>query len=401
MGKQQARELLRPQPPAPLASSDSSDAGDRDNLSNWANLPSDLAQTISALLSDDVADFMRFRAVCGPWRRCTADPKEQEPSDRRFHPRRWIMLPPSSPRGGAAAGREFLNVRTAERVRMDLPLLAGHDVAGGPAPEGLLVLQDRRSREVRLLNPLTGLVADLPPVTTLVRCSADWEEEERGGAVQHAGGSLWDEYKITAAGFTGDFTVLLYFGALELLCASPVDGHRWEVVQRELRVAPSLQHGGLFTATVDDRFLTAAAENRWLQQVLLLPCKVEIIGGDDDPEDYTVHMVDNDGELLVLVEARSGGGTEVLRVDLDAEPPVARRVAGLGDRALFVGSHKTVSVCVEQFPCVSANSIYFCHGSGHIMEINIANKNSQPWIAEKGSVVHDLLSYVCHGHDGN
>ncbi|KAL6657363.1 hypothetical protein ACP70R_005143 [Stipagrostis hirtigluma subsp. patula] len=296
-----AKRARRAARPPPLASSDSDDSSTRSV--DWAGLPSGPAESIAELLlAEDVAYFMRFRAVCSLWRTCTVDPKEQNPSDRRFHPRRWIMLPPAGPRGGAT-GREFLNVCTAERVRLDLPLLAGHDVAGGPAPEGLLVLHDRRSHDVRLLNPFTGLVAGLPPATALVRC-AGWKERLEGRCT------------IAAAG-----TVLVYFSALRLLCSSQIDGDRWEAVRRRQRVSPSLQHHGLFTAAIDNTFLSA------------------ITGGDDYPDDFTVHMVDDAGELLVVIKARLGGAIEVFKVDLEGEPP-AVRVDSLGDRALVVGSRK-------------------------------------------------------------
>jgi hypothetical protein len=51
--------------------------------------------------------------------------------------------------------RLFLNVSTGECIRVRLLELSGHNVFG-PTAEGLLILLDRNSYAVHLLNPLTG-----------------------------------------------------------------------------------------------------------------------------------------------------------------------------------------------------------------------------------------------------
>ena len=101
--------------------------------------------------------------MCRPWRQCSADPRAHGVLGRRFHPRRWIML---QEKVGDPDRCRLLNVSTGQCVRAHLPKLRGHDVCS-PTVEGLVVLRNRSTYAVRLLNPLTCQVADLPPATTL------------------------------------------------------------------------------------------------------------------------------------------------------------------------------------------------------------------------------------------
>ncbi|TVT97566.1 hypothetical protein EJB05_57197, partial [Eragrostis curvula] len=138
-----------------------------DTARDWANLPDGLAESIAErLLSDDVADYLRFRAACAAWRAaCSVEPHACSVLDRRFHPRRWIMLPHTL--NAAGRRRLFLNVFTGERVRVRLPD-PHHCYVLGHTAEGLVLLCRKDTYLVQLLNPLTGQLADLPSATTLL-----------------------------------------------------------------------------------------------------------------------------------------------------------------------------------------------------------------------------------------
>ncbi|EMS58844.1 hypothetical protein TRIUR3_04969 [Triticum urartu] len=120
---------------------------------DWANLlPLDLVEEISGrLLSLDVAEYLRFRAVCRPWRGLTADPRAAGLLDSRFRPRNWMVLsimPDVEPRC------RLLNLATAASLGVHLPALSTH--CHICAADGLLVLFHKPTKTIRLLDPLTN-----------------------------------------------------------------------------------------------------------------------------------------------------------------------------------------------------------------------------------------------------
>ncbi|KAK3127464.1 hypothetical protein QOZ80_7AG0573700 [Eleusine coracana subsp. coracana] len=123
---------------------------------DWANLGGD--GPIGLIAEFALANYVRFRAVCQPWRRCSPDPRAGG-LDRRFLPRQWIMLDKAitaSPRC-----HRFLNISTGECIRMDLRELDEHRCLA-VTPEGLLLLLNETTLIVRLLNPLTRQLISPP-----------------------------------------------------------------------------------------------------------------------------------------------------------------------------------------------------------------------------------------------
>ncbi|XP_024313547.1 uncharacterized protein LOC112270092 [Brachypodium distachyon] len=97
------------------------------------------------LLRYDMAEYVRLRAACKEWRRCTADPRECcGQLDNSFRPRRWIML--SNRTNGD--GRGFLNLTTGASAGVDLPELSSHHLEA--TVEGLLLLRDKASHAVHI-----------------------------------------------------------------------------------------------------------------------------------------------------------------------------------------------------------------------------------------------------------
>jgi len=137
---------------------------------DWAKLPRDLAAEIAGcLLGIDVSEYIRFRAVCKPWRRSTDDPRGVLSS--RFFPRNWVMLTNYGEGGDDdTRRRRLLNVATGASIADDFPEFSGHHPLG--CADGLLVLENTATSGIRLVNPLTHAITDLPDPSSSTSVSA-------------------------------------------------------------------------------------------------------------------------------------------------------------------------------------------------------------------------------------
>lgn len=316
---------------------------------DWSNLGNGPAGLIAErLLADDVADYIRFRAVCCPWRQCSMDLRAHGVLDRRFHPRKWIML-----REAVAAPhhRRFLNVSTGQCIRMHLPDLRGHDVFG-PTTEGLLVLLDRTSFVVRLLNPLTGQLTNLPPATTLLHLTPHLNREMPSNS------DLRDAFQVSDAGLADDSTFAVFFGEIQILPVAKPGDECWTMVdQRYLWSSVSFE--GRFYCTTKGAIKvveTSANQPPRLVVAAKLTKLFSQIAG-------TVHLVDNDGELTLVYrllreddEGKNIMKYQVYLVDLNAKK--TKPVYGSGGRALFIGLRRALSVSPSLFPSIKNDSIY-------------------------------------------
>ncbi|KAL6855922.1 hypothetical protein ACP4OV_018724 [Aristida adscensionis] len=318
---------------------------------DWANLGDGPAGLIAELaLASDVADYIRFRAVCRPWRRCTADPRAERGLDGRFLPRRWIMLDKAL---DGHRCRRFLNVSTGESIRMDLPELAEHRLVAF-APEGLLVLYHEATLVLRLLNPLTRQLTDLPPVPAKLRRS--WDATERGPILC-----------VCAVGLIADgSTVAVAFSwPMVLAIAAPGDGN-WTVVNGGYYIASALPFAGrMYCATpLGVVMLHHSSDERPPQLLMAAEPRQPLYFGSMT---QSLHLVDNGGELMMVHRKPSPANYahtrslyemtyDVYKVDLDAGVLIPSN--GLNGRAVFVGTCRTISISPDVFPYVRADTIY-------------------------------------------
>ncbi|CAN6237159.1 unnamed protein product [Urochloa humidicola] len=327
---------------------------------DWSDLDDGPAGLIAErVLANGVIDYIRFRAVCRPWRRCCADPRTRAVlEDSRFHPRGWIMLLGEEEELEAAADphssrRQFLNASSGQCIQVDVPELQDHGVLRSSSDDGLLLLLRKGTGAVRLLNPLTRQVADLPPITHLKyppvhigRCSP------------------------SCAAVVGGRWVLLYIhhragvdGSL-LAFAKPGKDERWVVVKTRYLLRPTMSFAGRFYGVAGDEIMmldmTRGGEEEDLpppRLVVVAKLAVQIRGMLE-----TAHLVDNGGEMM-LVHRRTrrvrGGGykraCKLYRVNLTSGRTTPAAARG---RAIFIGMCRALSVSPQVFPGISANAVY-------------------------------------------
>ncbi|RCV13640.1 hypothetical protein SETIT_2G361700v2 [Setaria italica] len=318
---------------------------------DWASLGSGPAAVIAErALSNDYVDFLRFRAACRAWRECSAGvaPLPHGALDRRFLPRRWIMLPRRIT--SSDSQRWFLDVASGGCIRLSLPDLR-HCYVLGRTAEGLLVLCRKDTYAVQLLNPLTGQVADLPDASTLLGLR-DWSLYM----------ALRNNFKLHGAGLVDGSTVMLHFGYSSLAIAKPGDD-RWTRLEFDDRVFAALPFAGRIYC-VTTRSISV------VETVAGLP--PELVVAVDDELDPGVCVLDrtcllnDDGELVLAYRAWSsdepnaqGPKYRMYRVKLGARKLVP--LARLDGKAFFSGNSRSLLVSSGVSQSVAADTMYVCY----------------------------------------
>lgn len=128
---------------------------------DWANLTTELADDVAVrLLSLNVSGYLRFRAVCKPWRELSEDPRAHGVLDSRFRPHGWFPL---SNRGEPPSRRRLLHATARACVGVHHKIFSTSHLIS--VADGLLVMCDEATSTVRLLHPFTGALAEFPDIT--------------------------------------------------------------------------------------------------------------------------------------------------------------------------------------------------------------------------------------------
>uniref|UniRef100_A0ACD5YJE0 Uncharacterized protein n=1 Tax=Avena sativa TaxID=4498 RepID=A0ACD5YJE0_AVESA len=365
----------------------------QDEWRDWPNLPSVLIDDIAGrLLGYDVAEYLRLRSACREWRACTVDPREGGSDlDSRFRPRNWIML--SSSQG---VRRQFINTSTGACAQIDLPELSGHHLE--TYTEGLLLLRDEASDAVRLLNPLTRALTDLPPITVdLGSTYVAWKANDESLArFIYAG--ISDE--------TSPATVVLFMcgTVCSIAYAKPGD-ERWALMDKEcwksLPTQRSRSHGQLlniiryvsvltmegciYLSTLDGNILKVSIHPKPRLVPVVVNQPFDLL--PSDVISYLLPANNNNSTMLMvryyqtlqhlsLAEQRnmkrrkdvikvqindtirrySWHLIQVFQVNLANKTLVP--VVDIGHRALFIGDVACLSISTKRFPSVAGNAVY-------------------------------------------
>ncbi|XBI69027.1 hypothetical protein VPH35_048156 [Triticum aestivum] len=362
---------------------------------NWADLPDGPTGLIAdrVLANNDVIDFPRFRAACPQWQRCAVDPRAHGSLDRRFHPRRWTMLREEH---AAPTRRSFLNTSTGECVQVNIPQLRDHHVLA-LTPEGLLLLLDKpQCTAVRLLNPFTGHVTELPPLDTLVPHIAHYnqrDDDDFARIMTAWGSGLADD----------DRTVVLCLSTHHRIGIAKPGDDRWMLLRLRdnlLGEAPFIMFAGRFYCVTRDGVMVLKMDEGKPPRLELA---VNLNMGVSLSDDY-MHLVDNCGELL-LVHRQRYDTHSIPRNNFNMwrrRYGTYRRGKG---RAVFMGMYSSLSVSLESFPAGSiiADTIYLSFDFGETEYSNVGayhltsgclGRDSRRW----GGLVpqpHTLVDCLC------
>nr|CAB3496531.1 unnamed protein product [Digitaria exilis] len=255
--------------------------------------------------------------------------------------------------------------------------LHGHDVFG-PTTEGLLVLLDRSTYAVRVLNPFTRQVVKLPPATTLIARMT----------LRYLIVLVCCRCQARALLTTAPSRSILVrserlLSSSQLMCTG-----QWLIVadtscQLCLLLAASIVPPLELCADQPPRLAIAAKLTRPFARIMM----------------DTVHLVDNDGEMMLVDRIYNANGNrkyEVYRVDLDARNMVS--VRGFGGRAVFIGIEVALSISPLVFPSVRADTIYL--GFDDLMlgmldnsPINLMDGTAEPRQFEDSRAVADMALY--------
>ncbi|XBH64894.1 hypothetical protein VPH35_118576 [Triticum aestivum] len=324
---------------------------------DWANMDVGPAGLVAEhVLRNDLVDLVRFRAVCRAWRACSAHLRPQGVLDRRFLPRRWIMLPRVLNNDKGHHRRLFVNVFTGESIRRVLPAWdcqRYHVLA--TTSEGFVL---RLSTDVgQLLNPLTGEVAGLPSATSLRESMQSLHS-----------------LKLRGAGLAADDTVVLHIGWFSLAVAKPGD-ERWTHIHSHDRITSILPFAGrVYCATSRNISVvqTRTMANQPPQLLVAADHKLhEGFGLLDDFKNIQsrwrcqMFLVENNGELILCLCVRGKhtipmeSDVSVYRMDLDAKNIVP--LHGIDGRVLFLGKKiRSLLVPTGVSPNINADTAYLC-----------------------------------------
>ncbi|XP_078172230.1 uncharacterized protein LOC144566173 isoform X2 [Carex rostrata] len=311
---------------------------------NWSSLPELVVAIISNfLLSEDVTEYIRFRAVCPGWRQSTAPPSTIE---SLFRPRNWIMIISGkrekySPRG-LKDWSTFFNVSSGRCLLVNIPLFREGYTPISSA-DGLLVLLRRNTGELCLLHPFTLSITQLPKVDSLL--------------------SIMIRDEPSSVNFLSSSIVVFFFQRCHKVAFARIRGNRWFGTDYEVNCTSTLSFQGQ---------LYAADHNTG--ELLQFELEEATIGPSWDPKlnvttriptySYPLYLglLEYGGKMLLLRKCRDvpplwGLHFEVYEIDVENRRLIPTTIPP--DHTIFASESRCLSLPTSVSPSILPQSIYY------------------------------------------
>ncbi|XP_078159581.1 uncharacterized protein LOC144554852 [Carex rostrata] len=309
---------------------------------DWSSLPELVVAMISNfLLSEDVTEYIRFRAVCPGWRRSTAPPSNME---SLFRPRNWIMIISGhrekySP-GGLKDWSTFFNVSSGGCLLVDIPQFSEGYMPICSA-DGLLVLLKKKTGELCLLHPFTLFITELPNVYSLPLGSSSIKNGLR------------------SVNFLSS-SVVVFFLQYGKVVYARIRDNRWIVADFEVNCISTLSfQGKLYAAdTTTGEILQFELEGAAIGPSLHPKLNLILTPGP-----MYLGLLESGGRMLLLwmctdVPPLGGLHFEVYEIDVENRRLIPTTIPC--DRTIFASTSRCLCLSTSVSPSILPQSIY-CH----------------------------------------
>lgn len=320
---------------------------------DWAHLPPLVLHLISEKVKS-VTDYVRFRAVCSPWRSASL----AKPCHLPFQ-LPWLMIP-HHPWGKQDDGiRLFYDLWQEKMHKIHLPEIVGKTCCA--SYHGWLLLVARGGTELCLLNPLTQAHVELPPFTIPVNDDSDEELTN----------CLFSEHMITKITFSSDLTdpnciiVVLcisqgvYFCKVGDFCWTDAVPHPvWKEnvplpVRRSLLQDAAYNNGSVYLL-YEVAMVIYDLNTQRLQRYLFKPKLHHVT---------KFFFVGKSGVYFVAFHSAKGVkealGQKFELYQVQEQPMVVKRIVDTSDIAIFCGdSYHYLAVCADDWDSFDGDCMY-------------------------------------------
>uniref|UniRef100_M8BVU8 KIB1-4 beta-propeller domain-containing protein n=1 Tax=Aegilops tauschii TaxID=37682 RepID=M8BVU8_AEGTA len=314
-------------------------------MADWASLPAELVRRIAhcLLYSNDLDCYMDFRAVCPNWRSATDDPNNS--TKLRFRPFRWIVVDEVS----ETHSRLLINTFSGRVIRKDLPLLSKYFVVAATLGGFFVLANKEPPHPAVVLTPFTGhMIRYKAAVPSYVDIS--------GAALSGPfTGNCYEQYKAVpdSDSFALDFDDEEWgrtFVSMRLAVASGMCAFdNWQttvaVPPLPLSLVPKISYLMRLYAIDPDKMFSDKPVTAF----------ADLPGTGD--ANHLFLVASDDGEVFAIIKLQQH--LKVFWLDNDNRSEEVEPVKSIGDRAIFIGYRRCISVSANKFLSIVANSAYY------------------------------------------